>query len=148
VQGRKALRKFRGGKAPGEHAGFLLRESLPPPWECTSDERLSAEEAYCGQDVRLDSGGRKALFDALVAGVARGLPAPWHRVELDPDDPALSRPLGEDYQLVVFRDGTEGEPYELKTPQVEVALSLAELFPTGQMPPRYQLSVTVRSAAR
>jgi hypothetical protein len=90
---------------------------------------------------------RQKAFESLIRGVEQGLAGtPWRRVVLDPDDPGLPRPLNEEHQVAVYVHS--GEAYDLESPQVEISLSLSEMFPTAQLPPRYQLALTVRSAAR
>ncbi|MGH7512925.1 MAG: hypothetical protein ACREOQ_08385, partial [Gemmatimonadales bacterium] len=72
IQGSAALRRYRGGHPPGDSTGYLLREALDPPWECTARERLGAEEAFCGQDIRTDGAERTLLFERMVHQVEQG----------------------------------------------------------------------------
>ena len=146
VQGSAALRRFRGGHAPDDSTAYLLREALPPPWECTISERLGGEEAYCGQNIRSDAAGRSLMFDRLVYQVKRGLGEGWHQVQPDTTASGYTRPWGKDDQRVVFVSGG-GAAYDLVTPQIELALSGGEMFSPAQLPARYLLSITVRSAA-
>ncbi|MGH7515623.1 MAG: hypothetical protein ACREOQ_22190, partial [Gemmatimonadales bacterium] len=81
----------------------------------------------------------------MVHQVEQGLGGGWHRVS--PDTTAPGYPLSSDQHglLVVFVSGS-GEAYDLRSPQVELLLSGSEQFSPAQLPPRYQLAITVRSA--
>jgi hypothetical protein len=147
VRGDTALRRFRAGRPPGDDTGYLLRQSLPPPWQCFADERLKAEEAACVESIRMGPEARQKALESLIRGVEQGLAGtPWRRVVLDPDDRGLPWPLNVEHLVAVYVHS--GEAYDLECPQVEISLSLSEMFPTAQLPPRYQLALTVRSAAR
>jgi hypothetical protein len=147
VQGSAALRRFRGGEAPGDSTRYLLREALSPPWECTIAERLGAEEAYCGQSLRTGGAERSLMFERLVWQVQQVVGGDWHRVEPDTTAPGYTRPSGQDRQQVVFVSG-RGKANDLVSPLIELELSGSEMAASPvQLPPQYLLSITVRSAA-
>ncbi|HEU5041035.1 MAG TPA: hypothetical protein VFT84_09460 [Gemmatimonadales bacterium] len=146
VAGAEALRAFRAGSSPGDSTAFLLRQSLDPPWECTTRERLKAEEATCLEDLRTGPAAREAAFRSLIRGVEQGLPGPaWRRAALEPSEPGAPGRSTEGDQVVVFMHG--GVPNDGDSPRVTITLSQGEMASVSQLPPRFMLSLTVRSAA-
>jgi hypothetical protein len=71
MKGAGALRAFRGERAPASQPPYLLREALPPPWECVIGEVDGAETARCSSTTR--GNGAALVFAEVVREVQSAL---------------------------------------------------------------------------
>jgi hypothetical protein len=139
AKGEPTLRAFRSELAPGESDRWLLRESLAPPWQCTSGEVGGTETARCEQVVRTGRPVAWAVYEAMVTAVGEALNGlPWTQAQQEPVSGAVE--LG----AAVFVSG-DGDPKASKAARIRVSLAQAPGSMTMQMPPQSIIAIVVRA---
>jgi hypothetical protein len=133
AEGSVALRRFRG--PPGPTGEYLLREALPPPWECVIGEVDSVETARCTLVERMAGSSSEFLY--LVQAVENGLEGTrWRRVN-DDDEVAFRGP-------VVFTEKGR-DPHNPGSARIEVASDITPESATAQLPPDVETSLYFRA---
>jgi hypothetical protein len=147
-QGSDSMMVLRAGPAPTASGRvFLLRASLPPPWQCTIARARSGETATCGRDWRTGLEFARAQFDTLVSHFRDLLKnTPWIETKSEADESA-PRQLHANVASAHFTL-RGGDPDDERTPRIEVFLGSALEQTAAQLPPGFTLGFSVRAGRR
>lgn len=144
-QGSAKLRTLRSDRAPGGRVTYLLREALPPPWQCSIATVDGVEEAGCNYTVFTDSSEADTLIAQLRERVRIALAIDgWSQV---PSAAEVSEPgvTGIRVRRMFFTHG--GKPVEPSVARVDVFRRETPPISPMQSPPSVTLGFTVRAKA-
>ena len=147
-QGSTALRALRSDLAPGAASTYLLREALPPPWQCSIATVNGVEQAECRYTTLTGATEAKALVSQLRERVRVALESDgWGEANAAAQAAATAGDPGRGFQHVFFTRGGK-DPGNPSIARVDVFRGDVAPQSAIQSPPSVTLGFAVRANSK